>query len=95
MLIVFSNLTGLYIHFGPVQPPQLLGQLRSCLSDIQARESTDLALDTTHFVCTTPIVGGDDMGRGGKIDPGYAEAVRANLPVVGPDWLLAVARERK
>jgi len=29
------------------------------------------------------------------VDKGYQEAVRANLPVVGPGWLLAVARERK
>ena len=95
LTICLSNLTGLYIHFGPIQPPALLAQLRECLQDIEARESPSLALDTTHFVCTTPIVGGDDQGRGGQVDAGYQEAVRANLPVVGPDWLLAVARDRK
>ena len=63
--------------------------------EIGARESSSLALDTTHFVCTTPLVGGGESGRGGAMDPGYQEAVRANLPIVGPDWLLAVARERK
>lgn len=88
-------MTGLYIKFGSIQPPQLLDQLKGCLEEIGARESPTLALDTTQFVCTTPLVGGDDRGRGGNIDPDYAEAVRANLPVVGPDWLLAVARERK
>ena len=93
--LTFSNLTGLYIHFGPIQPPSLLQQLRSCLEEIGARESPTLALDTTHLVCTTPIIGGDDMGRGGTIDPAYSEAVRVNLPVVGPDWLLAVTRDRK
>jgi len=90
-----SNLTGLLIHFGPIQPPALLDQLRTCLSDIDARESTTVAFDTTHFVCTSPITGGDDSGRGGTVDPGYQEAVRANLPVVGPGWLLAVAGDRK
>ena len=90
-----SNLTGLLIHFGPIQPATLLQQLRKCLSDIGARESPTVALDTTHFVCTTPVVGGDESGRGGSIDTGYQQAVRANLPVVGPDWLLAVARDRK
>ncbi|WVW86242.1 hypothetical protein I302_108284 [Kwoniella bestiolae CBS 10118] len=90
-----DNLTGLLIHFGPIHPPQLLSQLREGLQQIGARESSTVALDTTHFVCTTPIVGGDDSGRGGQIDPEYQEAARMNLPVVGPGWLMAVAAERK
>ncbi|WWC91780.1 uncharacterized protein L201_006727 [Kwoniella dendrophila CBS 6074] len=90
-----DNLTGLLIHFGPIHPPQLLSQLRESLQQIGARESPTVALDTTHFVCTTPIVGGDDSGRGGQIDPEYQEATRMNLPVVGPGWLMAVAGERK
>lgn len=90
-----SNLTGLLIHFGPLQPPALLDQLRDCLKLVGARESPTVALDTTHFVATTPIVGGDDAGHGGSIDKGYQEALRMNLPVVGPGWLLAVAGERK
>ena len=90
-----SNLTGLFIYFGSIQPPELLDRLRSAMHEIEARESDTLALDTTHFVCTSPIVGGDDMGRGGTIDSAYTEAVRTNLPVLGPDWLFAVARERK
>lgn len=93
--MTFSNLTGLYIHFGPVQPPALLEQLRKCLNDIGARESPSMVLDTTHFVCTTPIVGGDDQGRGGTVDKAYQEALRTNLPVLGPDWLFAIARDRK
>ncbi|ORX35383.1 hypothetical protein BD324DRAFT_652515 [Kockovaella imperatae] len=90
-----DNLTGLYIHFGAIQPPSLLKQLKACLQDIGARESPSMALDTTHFVCTTPIIGGDEQGQGGAVDPDYQEALKANLPVVGPDWLLAVARDRK
>ncbi|OCF77396.1 hypothetical protein I204_01384 [Kwoniella mangroviensis CBS 8886] len=90
-----DNLTGLLIYFGPIHPPQLLSQLREGLRQIGARESPTVALDTTHFVCTTPIVGGDDSGRGGQIDPEYQEATRMNLPVVGPGWLMAVAAERK
>lgn len=54
-----------------------------------------MVLDTTHFVCTTPIVGGDDQGRGGTVDKAYQEALRTNLPVLGPDWLFAIARDRK
>lgn len=92
---VCSNLTGLLIHFGPLQPHSLLSQLRKCLSDIGARESPTVALDTTHFVCTTPVVGGDESGRGGRIDAGYQDAIKANLPVVGPGWLLTVAGDRK
>lgn len=92
---VGSNLTGLMIHFGPIQPPELLGTLKESLEQIGARESPEVALDTTHFVATTPIVGGDDQGRGGSVDKQYQEAIRMNLPVVGPGWLLAVAGERK
>jgi len=90
-----DNLTGLLIHFGPIQPPELLDTLRASLTDIGARESPEVALDTTHFVATTPIVGGDDQGRGGSIDKQYQEAIKANLPVVGPGWLMAVAGEKK
>ncbi|KAK8853291.1 hypothetical protein IAR55_003995 [Kwoniella newhampshirensis] len=90
-----DNLTGLLIHFGPIQPPALLDQLRGCLSQIGARESPTVALDTTHFVCTSPIVGGDESGRGGSVDREYQEAVKSNLPIVGPGWLLAVAGDRK
>jgi hypothetical protein len=90
-----DNLTGLNIYFGPIQPESLLQQLRSCLSEIGAKESSKLGIDTTHFVCTTPLVGGDDQGRGGAVSREYAEAVQANLPVVGPGWLMAVAGERK
>ncbi|OCF38029.1 hypothetical protein I316_00253 [Kwoniella heveanensis BCC8398] len=90
-----DNLTGLLPHFGPIEPPALRQQLRECLDRIGARESPTVALDTTHFVCTSPIVGGDDHGRGGTIDPEYQEAARMNLPIVGPGWLLAVAGDRK
>jgi hypothetical protein len=94
-LLILSNLTGLLIHFGPIEPPSLLAQLRSCLIEIGAKESPVLGLGTTHFVCTTPLVGGDEQGRGGSVSRDYGEAVRANLPVVSPGWLLAVAGERK
>ena len=90
-----DNLTGLLIHFGPIQPPELLDTLRGSLAGIGARESPEVALDTTHFVATTPIVGGDDQGRGGSIDRQYQEAIKMNLPVVGPGWLLAVTGEKK
>lgn len=90
-----DNLTGLLIHFGPIQPPELLDTLRASLEGIGARESPEVALDTTHFVATTPIVGGDDQGRGGSIDRQYQEAIKMNLPVVGPGWLLAVTGEKK
>jgi hypothetical protein len=90
-----DNLTGLLIHFGPIHPPELLKTLRANLEEIGARESPEVALDTTHFVATTPIVGGDDQGRGGSIDRQYQEAIKMNLPVVGPGWLLAVTGEKK
>lgn len=90
-----SNLTGLYPTFGAIQPPSLLTQLRSCLTEIGAREAPTIQLATTHFVCTSPLVGGDDSGRGGQIDEAYEQALATNLPIVGPGWLLAVAAERR
>ncbi|WOO76975.1 Cell fusion protein cfr1 [Vanrija pseudolonga] len=90
-----DNLTGLYITFGAVQPPSLLSQLRQSLQEIGAREAPTVQLATTHFVCTSPLVGGDDSGRGGHIDEAYEQAVNANMPVVSPAWLLAVAAERR
>ncbi|RXK38058.1 hypothetical protein M231_04617 [Tremella mesenterica] len=81
-----DNLTGLLIHFGPIEPPSLLDQLRRCLQQIGARESPTVALDTTHYVCT----GVEDTR-----DRNYQEALRVNLPLVVPGWLLAVAGERR
>lgn len=89
-----SNLTGLQIHFGPLEPPGLLKQLRTCLSEIGAKETTNVGLDTTHFVCTSPIISGHEQ-NGGAVSRDYAEAIQMNLPIVGPGWLLAVATERK
>ena len=85
-ILTSSNLTGLLIHFGPIEPPQLRDDLRRALSQIGARESPSVALDTTHYVCT----GLDDLRN-----REYQEAVRMNLPIVVPSWLLAVAAERK
>ncbi|CAK9785593.1 hypothetical protein CC85DRAFT_48313 [Cutaneotrichosporon oleaginosum] len=90
-----DNLTGLYPTFGSIQPATLLSQLRTCLSDIGAREAPHISTATTHFVCSSALVGGDDSGRGGHIDEVYEKAVAANLPVVSPSWLLAVAAERR
>lgn len=93
-LMHYSNLTGLQIYFGPLEPPGLQKQLRTCLSEIGAKESIHMGLDTTHYVCTSPIIGGHEQG-GGAVSRDYAEAIQMNLPIVGPGWLLAVAAERK
>ncbi|KAK4684918.1 chitin biosynthesis protein CHS5, partial [Tremellales sp. Uapishka_1] len=90
-----DNLTGLLIHFGPIYPPALLDSLRSSLHRIGAKESPTVEIDTTHFVCTTPVVGGDEHGRGGSLGKEYQEAIRLNLPIVGPGWLQAVLESRK
>ncbi|KAL7421155.1 Chitin synthase, class 5 [Cryptotrichosporon argae] len=85
-----DNLTGLYIAFGPVTPPSLLDQLRTALSDIGARESRGIFLDTTHYVASSAL---DE--ETGTVDGGYADAAKVNLPVVSPGWLMAVATEKK
>ncbi|EJT50662.1 cell wall chitin catabolism-related protein [Trichosporon asahii var. asahii CBS 2479] len=89
------NLTGLYVTFGSIQPPTLINQLRGCLEQIHAREAPAVQLATTHFVCSSPLTGGDESGRGGHLDDAYTQAMAANLPVVSPAWLLAVAAERR
>lgn len=90
-----SNLTGLYVTFGSIQPSSLINQLRGCLEQINAREAPAVQLATTHFVCSSPLTGGDESGRGGHLDDAYTQAMAANLPVVSPAWLLAVAAERR
>lgn len=46
-------------------------------------------------MCSSPLTGGDESGRGGHLDDAYTQAMAANLPVVSPAWLLAVAAERR
>lgn len=94
-MLTSSNLTGLYVTFGSIQPPSLINQLRGCLEQINAREAPAVQLATTHFVCSSPLTGGDESGRGGHLDDAYTQAMTANLPVVSPAWLLAVAAERR
>lgn len=85
----------MYVTFGSIQPPTLINQLRGCLEQINAREAPAVQLATTHFVCSSPLTGGDESGRGGHLDDAYTQAMAANLPVVSPAWLLAVAAERR
>ncbi|BEI81812.1 hypothetical protein CcaverHIS002_0209720 [Cutaneotrichosporon cavernicola] len=90
-----DNLTGLYPTFGSIEPATLLSQLRTCLTDIGAREAPHISTATTHFVCSSALLSDGDNGSGSHIDEAYEKAVAANLPVVSPSWLLAVAAERR
>jgi hypothetical protein len=80
-----DNLTGLCVRLGPMDEATRK-QLKSCIREIGAKEGT--GIDVTHFVCNSPY-------RDSQVDVNYQDAVRANLPIVGPGWLSAVAGERK
>ena len=80
-----DNLTGLRIQLGPMEHATR-SQLQSCIREIGAQEAT--GIDVTHFVCNSPY-------RDQLVDADYQAAVRANLPIVAPGWLSAVAGERK
>lgn len=72
-----TDLSGITITPGILQPPSLREQLARAVERIGARIVDGVRIDTTHFVTTE--------GRG----LAWEKAVEMNIPVVRPEWVAA------
>ncbi|KAI0337962.1 hypothetical protein BDW22DRAFT_1314374, partial [Trametopsis cervina] len=94
-----TDTSGICVCFGTIQDPRLLEDAKLALSDMGAKWSEKIQIDTTHFVCTTPAAtpaGADATGSLANA-PGveYQKALQMSIPVVQPTWILACQAERK
>lgn len=94
-----SDTSGISVCFGNVQDPVLLEQAKIALTEMKAKWSDRIQIDTTHFVCTTPaptptgatVAGNANTGAGVE----YQKALQLSIPVVQPQWVLACLQEKK
>ncbi|KXN89004.1 Chitin biosynthesis protein CHS5 [Leucoagaricus sp. SymC.cos] len=94
-----TDTSGICVCFGNVQDPLLLDNAKMALTEMNAKWSDKIQIDTTHFVCTTPAAtptGAQAAGNAGGA-PGieYQRALQLSIPVVQPHWILACHTERK
>ncbi|KAI0068484.1 hypothetical protein BV25DRAFT_1910263 [Artomyces pyxidatus] len=94
-----TDTSGISVCFGNVQDPVLLENAKLALQEMGAKWSDKIAIDTTHFVCTTPASTPTGAQATGSISsaPGvhYQRALQLSIPVVQPHWILACHSEKK
>ncbi|KDQ63964.1 hypothetical protein JAAARDRAFT_201433 [Jaapia argillacea MUCL 33604] len=94
-----TDTSGISVCFGNVQDPVLLENAKMALSEMRAKWSEKIQIDTTHFVCTTPAAtptGAQATGNmGGAPGVEYQRALQLSIPVVQPQWILACHSEKK
>jgi chitin biosynthesis protein CHS5 len=91
-----SDTSGISVCFGNVQDPALLENAKQALSEMKAKWSDKIQIDTTHFVCTTAAVASNAaQPPGGAVGVEYQRALQLTIPVVQPQWILACHTEKK
>jgi hypothetical protein len=94
-----SDTSGISVCFGNVQDSMLLENAKLALSDMGAKWSDKIQIDTSHFVCTTPAAtpSGAGAARNTSGAPGvqYQRALQLSIPVVQPHWILACHTEKR
>lgn len=73
---------------------QLEAVTRDLLTQMGAKWSHKLQIDTTHYVCTSPRLRPTSANasrpvNGGGEGPVYRKALALNIPVVRPEWIVA------
>ncbi|OCH90013.1 hypothetical protein OBBRIDRAFT_819499 [Obba rivulosa] len=94
-----TDTSGVSVCFGTVQDPDLLEAAKNALSEMGAKWSDRIQIDTTHFVCTTPAATPSGAEASGSLTtaPGveYQKALHLSIPVVQPQWILACHTEHR
>ncbi|KAJ2797011.1 hypothetical protein H4R21_004489 [Coemansia helicoidea] len=78
-----ENLTGVRVCFGECDSQEEVDNLKDTLKRIGASWTDSVSLSITHFVTRY------------KAGPGYEAALRCNIPIVKPDWLMACEANSK
>lgn len=84
------------------QVSQLEALSRDLLTDMGAKQSTKLQLETTHYICTSPraratpgAASAPNGAQGGSEGPVYRKATHLNIPIVRPEWIVACHEQKK
>ncbi|EST05135.1 Fibronectin, type III [Kalmanozyma brasiliensis GHG001] len=87
-----SDTSGISVCFGHVAEPELLEASKQALTNMKAKWSDRIQIDTTHYVCTDPRNPGAQEGSQGA---GYAKAMQLSIPAVLPHWIFACHDQKK
>ncbi|KAG7097575.1 hypothetical protein E1B28_004912 [Marasmius oreades] len=94
-----TDTSGISVCFGNVEDEVLLENAKTALSEMGAKWSDKIQIDTTHFICTTPAATPNGAQANGNASgaPGveYQRALQLSIPVATPDWILACHSEKR
>lgn len=100
--LTLADTSGISACFGAIEPSELLDEAKEALTQMRARWSNRIQIETTHFVCThssgaAPAVTPPDDSPHEAPDPGmeFQRATQLSIPVVQPAWVLACLREKR
>lgn len=100
--LTLSDTSGISVCFGTIDSPDLLDEAKEALTQMKARWSNRIQIETTHFVCTHPsgpapaVTPPNDSPQEAP-DPAvtYQRASQLSIPIVQPAWILACLREKR
>ncbi|VDB99544.1 unnamed protein product [Peniophora sp. CBMAI 1063] len=87
-----ADTSGISVCFGTVEDSVMLEHAKLALQEMRAKFTDKIAIDTTHFVCTTPAAPGTAHGQPGVE---YQRALQLSIPIVQPQWILACHQQKK
>lgn len=87
-----ADTSGISVCFGTVEDSVMLEHAKLALQEMNAKFTDKIAIDTTHFVCTTPAAPGTAHGQPGVE---YQRALQLSIPIVQPQWILACHQQKK
>ncbi|CCF52416.1 hypothetical protein NDA11_005944 [Ustilago hordei] len=90
-----NDTSGISVCFGHVHDPEMLEAAKTALSNMKARWSDRIQIDTTHYICTDPRNPGDVHAQQGSQGNGYSKAMQLSIPAVLPHWILACHDQKK
>lgn len=100
--LTLTDTSGISVCFGAIDSPELLDEAREALTQMRARWSNRIQIETTHFVCThpsgpAPAIASPDGSPQEAPDPSqeYQRASQLSIPIVQPAWILACLREKR
>lgn len=90
-----NDTSGISVCFGHVHDPEMLQGAKTALSNMKAKWSDRIQIDTTHYICTDPRNPGDFNAPQGSQGNGYSKAMQLSIPAVLPHWIFACHDQKK
>lgn len=90
-----NDTSGISVCFGHVHDAEMLEATKQALTNMKAKWSDRIQIDTTHYVCTDPRNPGDANAERGAQGHGYSKAMQLSIPAVLPHWVFACYEQKK